>query len=77
MANFVPLLRGQAHSPIVISAFLNVQLEGHREPHIEVGSLSLVKHIVGLNQEPSDSGNNTSTDWATLRYLWKLYHGLF
>ena len=39
--------RGLTH-PILITAFLHIQPEGHREPRNEVGSLSPVKLLLGF-----------------------------
>ena len=34
--------------PMLITAFLHIRLEGHREPRSEVGSLSPAKRLVGF-----------------------------
>ena len=34
--------------PMLITAFLHIRPEGHREPHSEVGSLSLAEHLAGF-----------------------------
>ena len=47
LANFGSLLRGQPHSPDVNLCVLHFWPEGHRELHIEVGSLSPGECLVG------------------------------
>ena len=46
---------------MLITAFVQVQPEGHWEPHNEVGSLSLAKQLVGFDWEPSDPDCNGLT----------------
>ena len=46
---------------MLITAFVQVWPRGHREPHNEVGSLSLVEHLAGFDWEPSDSDCNALT----------------
>ena len=48
MANFGPLSRGPPHSPDVNHCVLHFRPGGHREPRNEVGSLSPVEHLVGI-----------------------------
>ena len=48
MANFELLLTVQPHSPNVNHCIIHFQLEGHQEPHNEVGSLSLAEHLMGF-----------------------------
>ena len=43
-----PLSRGQPHSPDVNHCILHFQPEGYREPHNEVGTLSLAERLVGF-----------------------------
>ena len=48
MANFGPLLGEQPHLPDVNHCALLFRPKGHREPHNEVGSLSLAERLVGF-----------------------------
>ena len=41
---------------MLITAFLHIRPEGHREPRNEVGSLSPAEHLVGF-------------EWGTFRYF--------
>ena len=43
---------------MLITAFVQVCLKGHRKPHNEVGSLSLAEHLAGFDWEASDSDCN-------------------
>ena len=51
---------------MLITAFLYVRPEGHREPRSEFGSLSQAERLAGLNREPSDSECKALTHSATL-----------
>ena len=46
---------------MLITAFIHVRPEGHREPRNEVGSLSPAEHLAGFEPEPSDSDCNILT----------------
>ena len=43
---------------MLITAFVEVWTEGHREPHNEVGSLCPAEHLASFDWEPSDSDSN-------------------
>ena len=47
-ANFGPFSRGQPYYPMLITVFVQVQPEGHQEPHNKVGSLSPAERLVGF-----------------------------
>ena len=46
---------------MLITAFVQVRPKGHREPHNEVGSLSLAECLADFDWEPSDSDCNVLT----------------
>ena len=48
-------------NPMLITAFVHIRPEGHREPRNEVGSLSPAERLAGLNREPSNSYCNALT----------------
>ena len=49
--NFGPLSREHPHSPDINYCILTYSTEAHREPHNEVGSLSLAECLVGFDTE--------------------------
>ena len=48
-------------NPMLITAFLLIRPEGHREPRNEVGSLSPAERVVGFEPGSSDSNFNALT----------------
>ena len=48
-------------NPMLITAFVHIRPEGHREPRNKVGSLSPAERLVGFEPEPSDSDCNALT----------------
>ena len=48
-------------NPMLITVFLLIRPEGHREPHNEVRSLSPAKRLVGFEPGTSDSNFNALT----------------
>ena len=60
--------------PLLITAFLQFWPEGHQEPCNKVGSLSPTKHLMSLNQEPSDSNCITLTHYLLFTIYYDNIH---